>query len=339
MQRMKTCASEAEAQALLREQHGPSGMSWGELVQAFLADRLPRVRPTTQRGYRQWGAAIQAPFGDLPIETLSWDGWETWLADQMQRVSPRTVGHWHAMIRMVGRWAEARHLPLHPAWHAIRPPVVPKTIRPILAPEQVPRFLTESAKTPLHAVFLLGIFGGLRHGEILGLRWCDVDWDRHQLRIVQSLTGMGTAKRIDALKTASSYRTLTLGALAWEGLLDRARHDFPLESRPQGSDLVFRTKSGRPYDPRNVTRTYKRVLQAAGLNSSLTLHDLRHTHASLLLAQGIHPKVVSERLGHTNIEVTLNTYSHVLQPMQSQAAEALDHLGTVSDSPTPHEKE
>ena len=168
---------------------------------------------------------------------------------------------------------------------------------------------------------------GLRQGEALGLWWSDLDPDKSELRIVRQLARPrepGAQLTFTSLKTARATRVLRLPA-PLVASLDRHRHRQTAEQavNPDWSDhrLMFAT-AWAPIDPRNDVRAFKAILAEAGLRD-VRLHDLRHTAASLLLAQSIHPRVVMELLGHSQIGLTMNTYSHVMPSLMSEAADSM----------------
>jgi integrase len=170
----------------------------------------------------------------------------------------------------------------------------------------------------------------MRLGEVTGLQWQDVDWERNTIavrRSVQKVKGYGLL--IKEPKTRRSARTVTL----WDQAMAVLRHtrvrqdELRLKMGPAYDyrDFVFASLEGNPLDQQAVRRHFWKLLTLAGL-PHVRFHDLRHTHATLLLAQDVHPKVVSERLGHSNIAITLDTYSHVLPNVQQVAAQKLDNL-------------
>ena len=170
----------------------------------------------------------------------------------------------------------------------------------------------------------------MRRGELLGLRWQDVDLDGAVLNIQQTAQRIrGTGIVFRQPKTRLSRRAIALSAEAVAVL--RRQRRTQAEGRLlagaayEDRDLVFATGLGSPLGPENVLRTWYGVVEAAGL-PGLRVHDLRHAHATLMLGKGIHPKIVSERLGHASVNITLDTYSHVLPGLQAAAADALDAL-------------
>jgi integrase len=180
----------------------------------------------------------------------------------------------------------------------------------------------------LHDLWVVLVTTGLRIGESLALKWDDVNLQErtiHVQRALQRQTGRGLV--FIEPKTAAGRRTVVLTALATDAL--RARRIRQLEQRlehgvvREDHDLVFCTDFGKPLDPMNTYHRFHRALKSAGL-PIIRQHDLRHTAATLMLSEGIHPKVVQEMLGHSNITLTLATYSHVLPTLQREAADKLD---------------
>ncbi|USG67334.1 tyrosine-type recombinase/integrase [Brevibacillus ruminantium] len=190
---------------------------------------------------------------------------------------------------------------------------------------EVEKFLATAQEERLYVAFLLAITTGMRQGEILGLRWKDLDFENCSLSISQTLSHDGKELQTEA-KTKSSIRAIHLPT---ETLLALRKHrSLIIQEKLQAGDkyvdhdLVVCTSVGTPVIPRNLTRTWKRLIEQAGV-APIRFHDLRHTHATLLLKQGIHIKVVADRLGHTDTRMTLDTYSHIQPSMQVEAANAI----------------
>jgi integrase len=164
-----------------------------------------------------------------------------------------------------------------------------------------------------------------RLGEMLGLRWAHIDLDGGTLRAHQALQRVGNKLRFVEPKSERSRRVVALPSFAIDALKrqqERPRGERLLAgSKWVNGGLVFTTTIGTPLDERNVRRAFKAVLKETGL-PSIRIHDLRHTTATLLLTQGVHPRVVMETLGHSQISLTLDTYSHVLPSSSSRGREA-----------------
>lgn len=202
-------------------------------------------------------------------------------------------------------------------------------VRP-LTTEQA-RVLLEAIRGDRHeALYLVTMATGLRQGEAFGLRWDDVDLDTGTITVRHQLQRINGTPTLTAPKSARSRRTIALPAFVVPALkAHRTRQKaerLAAGVRWQDWKLVFTNPTGGPLTP-NVTTAFARLLKAAGLPKQ-RFHDLRHLCASLMLAQGVHPRVVMEQLGHSQISVTMNTYSHVAPALQREAAERMDALLT-----------
>jgi integrase len=190
--------------------------------------------------------------------------------------------------------------------------------------EQVKTFLTHVRDDRLWAAWLLAATTGMRRGEVLGLRWTDLDLEAGRLQVRRALVSVRYRIVVSEPKTARGRRSVDLdpaSVAALEEHRDRMRGEFEARrAELSDRDLVFVGRAGEPIHPDRFYRAFRRHSDRAGL-PAIRLHDLRHTYASVALAAGIHPKVVSERLGHANIMITLDTYSHVIPSLQREAAD------------------
>jgi integrase len=185
--------------------------------------------------------------------------------------------------------------------------------------------LKASAGDSLEALYALAVGSGLRLGELLGLTWRDVDLEARAIQVRRQLSeDVHTGKlELAEPKTSRSRRRVELPSFSTEAL---RRHRQALTATPHPERLVFTDSDGGPLRRSNLQRrSFEPLLARAGLRK-IRFHDLRHSAATLLLAQGVHPKVVQERLGHSTITLTLDTYSHVLEGMQREAATKLDAI-------------
>ncbi len=187
----------------------------------------------------------------------------------------------------------------------------------------------EEAGDRLSALYVLAIHTGLRQGELLALRWEDIDLEAGALRVRRTLTRTKGTYSTGEPKTKKSRRTvrLTTGAVAaLRGHLERQLEEIDhLGSLYRTGGLVFANESGGIVNPSNLrNRSFAKLLRRADLPPDTRFHDLRHTCATLLLSRNVNPKIVSEMLGHATIAITLDTYSHVLPDMQEKAAKALE---------------
>jgi len=183
-----------------------------------------------------------------------------------------------------------------------------------------------------HMAILLALSTGARLGELFGLKWDCVDLEKGVIHIKRSIiTSHGTRGEFQEPKTAKSRRQIPLPDEVvkelWKYKKWQEWHKQLVGDRWQENNLVLATTEGRVVETSNFSsKTFKKILDKAGISRSVKFHDLRHTHATLLLLQGVNPKVVQERLGHSTISMTLDTYSHVLPDMRDTAVKALDGL-------------
>lgn len=313
------------------------------IVAVFLNEWLiinsTSVRPKTSDQYKQIVKQHIIPdLGMIKLKDLNPRQIQALYSKKMLGgTSARTVILIHAVLRralnhalklgMIGR---------NPALAVIRPKFKRKEMK-TLSDSQVRTFLSYAEQDRFEVLFWLAVTTGLRQGELLGLKWSDVDWANRRFRIQRQLQRLRAGLVFSEPKSAAGRRVIALGVVTIEKLRKHQR----LQAKEiqfagkfwKENDMIFPSSKGTPMDPSNLYHNFKRLLKEAGL-PDVRFHDLRHTAATLMLQQGTHPKVVQERLGHSDISMTLNTYSHVLPVMQDEAAEKLDILLTpinVSD--------
>ncbi|MGE7975550.1 tyrosine-type recombinase/integrase [Bacillus cereus] len=194
--------------------------------------------------------------------------------------------------------------------------------------QEVKLFLKAAQDSRYAIVFHMALVTGMRQGELLGLRWKDVDLEKGHLTISQTLSHDGKTFLLGG-KTKSSLRKILLPASTIAKLKKHRavvlKEKLSQSEEYQDNDLVMCTPSGTPINPANVRRSLNALIKKAAV-PKIRFHDLRHTHATLLLAKGVNVKVISERLGHSNIKITLDTYSHVLPTMQEDAINKIEEI-------------
>jgi len=220
---------------------------------------------------------------------------------------------------------------------ATKPPRQTKKAFKSLTSEEVQRFLLIAKEDDLFPAFLLGLGTGLQRGEILGLRWQDVDLKAGTIKVTQSLVRTKAGLKFEPPKTKMGNRLIPLPE---EVLRELKRHKvrqnkikLALGSAYEDHDLVFAGPLGKPRDPHGFWEHFKRLVKKAGL-PSVRVHDLRHTFASLLLERGENPKVVQELLGHSSIAVTMDIYSHVIPGLKEKAVAKLNDILKCGSSET-----
>ena len=337
--------TKAEAQAALRRilTEIDSGvfvertdLTLGEyIINVWWPAHRPTIRANTAASYdRVITAHILPGLGSVRLQKLTpamltafYGRMSTGEDSKREPLSAKSVRHVHVIVRRA--LADAvlwGYLSKNPA-DAAKPPRVDKTKKfKTWTAEQLRRFLDHAAGTGWETLFTLLATTGMRRSEALGLWWSDIDWDNHRLSIVRTYLNVGGKPAISEPKTGSSARSISLDIHTIEVLRNHRRQavEQALATGATMSEFVFADR-GIPIKPDRVTRTFTRLAEAAEL-PHIRLHDLRHTWATLALRNGVHPKVVQERLGHANISTTLNTYSHVTEGMQAQAAEEIANL-------------
>jgi integrase len=246
-------------------------------------------------------------------------------------LAPRMVQLIHTTLHKALEQAVADGLVPRNVAGMVKAPRSPGRKIKTLVPEQA-RALLHSAHTDrLEALFVLAITTGMRQGELLGLKWADVDMEAGILQVRRTLsTATGRGFSFNAPKTAKGRRSIKLPESALSSLR-RHRNAQKRESEKipglwQEHDLVFTTHIGTPISRQDlIVRSFKPLLQRAEL-PNIRFHDLRHTCATLLLSRGVHAKLVQELLGHATISVTLDTYSHVLPSMTDRTATAMEDV-------------
>jgi len=236
------------------------------------------------------------------------------------------------------------HSTLHKALsQAVSDGIVPRNAADVKAPRPTPeemrplsedeaRAFLETARESgdrFEALYVLAITTGLRRGELLGLRWDDVDLERGMLRVGRALVREGGRHTLGETKTRRGRRQINLTPRTVSAIRTHRKKQLEEKTKLAGlhqdHSLIFASEVGTPMNPENlVKRSFKPLLKKAGL-PEIRFHDLRHTCATLLLGRGVHPKLVQELLGHATIAMTLDTYSHYLPSMGDQAAGAMGH--------------
>jgi len=172
---------------------------------------------------------------------------------------------------------------------------------------------------PFYSLYYVALFTGMRRSELLGLKWSDIDLDAGRLSVRRGYHRRDGKDTFSKPKSKRSTRTIALSPSTVEVLKNHMN--------TKNGDLVFHRANGRPINPNTVTWQWKEDSIAAGV-PVIRLHDARHTHATILLSQGVHPKVVQERLGHASIQITLDLYSHIVPGLQEAAAYNFDKVLT-----------
>ena len=243
-------------------------------------------------------------------------------------LSSRTVHHHHRVLYEALRHGVKHGIIVRNPAEAVDPPRPGNREIVMLGPNEVSSLMDAAKNSPHYLVFLTALYTGLRRGELLGLRWCDVDLDLASLSVVQTVQQLRTGEYVfSEPKTKKSRRQIalppSLALLLREHRKKKEDEQIALGKVLGQENLVFSSSDGAPLRPNTITRSLSKIGRSVGLKG-VRLHDLRHAHATIMLQQGVHPKIVSERLGHSSIAITLDTYSHVLPGLQEDAARRFD---------------
>jgi integrase len=302
--------------------------TFGQWLEEWLSvKRRQGTRASTLRGY-EWliRQHIRPGLGGIRLDKLT----PTDIRHLVERkaesgLSAQSVRLMHALIRNALADAEREELVHRNVAKQVRPPVTQREEVRVLTVEDARRLVGVIRGDRFEALWVCALTLGLRKGELLGLRWSDIDFGDATLTVRQALQRVGGHLVLVEPKTARSRRVVpvpppTLAALC--GHRRRQKAD-QLAAGPawRDTDLVFATHLGGPLEPRNVNRSWYAIRSRAGL-TGFRLHDLRHSCASFMLAAGASPRTVMKTLGHSQIGLTMNTYTHVLPEIERAAIDA-----------------
>ncbi|NQT73709.1 MAG: site-specific integrase [Chloroflexi bacterium] len=318
----------------------PTKMTLGEYLERWLRDYVQtNVRPKTAEGYvNKINRHILPELGQIPLTDLKPSHiqefyrlkLESGRVDGEGGLGPSTVNQMHRILSASLRHAVKWGLVGRNVAEAVDPPRIPRNEPHTLDSKDVNTLLEAIKGTPYHPVFHLAIYTGLRRSELLGLRWRDIDLDMATLSIVQTRMQLPGGKSFfQEPKTSKGRRQVALSPSSVL-MLREYREQQELQSIMAGwvitpDSPVFCYEDGSPILPDTITHVFIKFARKVGLHG-VRFHDLRHTHASLMLKQGIHPKVVSERMGHSTVSITLDVYSHVTPGIQQAAALAFEEV-------------
>ncbi|MDP9335022.1 MAG: site-specific integrase [Actinomycetota bacterium] len=311
------------------------GLTVGAYFDQWLAGHAPSLKPSTAKSYHevvQWyvqprlGRVKLVDLNALLISSLYADLLASGGRRRRVELSPATVAVVHRVLRKALNDAVLWGLLVRSPLLGVKPPRRNAPEMRAWTPDEARHFLRVVEADRLYGLWVLVLASGMRRGELAGLRWDDVDLDAGVLAVRRSRVRVSYAVHESDPKTRSSRRTISLDALVI-GVL-RAYRRCQLEERLAwgaawtDTGYVFTSEDGLPLHPERITVLFGRLVASPGL-PKVRLHDLRHTSASLMLAAGVHPKIVSERLGHSSVSITLDLYSHVIPGLQAEAAEKL----------------
>lgn len=316
------------------------------LIARWLPVQQSKLRASTYDSYRRNIELHVVPaLGRRPLDKLTAEDVDLFYADLLTKgrkkrspaeklevtgLAPKTVRNIHVMLHKALGDAAREGTVTRNVVALADPPSLQARKRPEIKAwdaDQLVQFLDAVDSHRMAPAFHLAAHTGMRRGEVLGVRWRDLDLDAGMVSVRQALVSVGYEMSISDVKTGSSRRTIDIDEGVVQVLRDWRKHRT--EERdgadPAADDLVFVKADGTSMHPDIFSQLFGRTVAKLDV-PVISLHDLRHTHATLLLKAGVHVKVVSERLGHSNIAFTMNTYQHVLPGMQAEAAALFSEL-------------
>ncbi len=313
----------------------PSKQTVEQYLEEWLKFITPSVAPKTLERYAEICRKTIAPqIGDVVLSKLKTDRIDAAFSAMLTSgrrgtaggLAPRTVHHARrVLIKALGQAVTWDRLSKNPAL-ATTPPKVERKKMTAYDAGQTADLLDAMRPTRMFVPTLLAVMCGMRRGEIVALRWRNVDLDGKVISIAESAEQTKEGVRFKPPKSGKARTVALSGYVADELRSHRARQaeeQLKLGLRGDEDSFVVAQVDGKHLQPRSLTHEWMRIIQKTAL-PRIRFHDLRHTHASQMLAAGVHPKIASERLGHSTIGITLDLYSHVMPGMQADAAEQVD---------------
>ncbi len=316
----------------------PGKTTLAEYLNKWLLDYAkPNLSP---RGYERYESIIRVhlipSLGNITLTQLRPNHLQSHYTTKLNNgLSALTVRYLHTVIHKALQTALKRGLVVRNVADGVDAPRARRNDMQTWDEYEVNRFLETTKNSPYYQLFYLALFTGMRRGELLALRWRDIDFLFGQISVNRSLHHLQGGKYGDGSyvftqpKSERSRRTIALSPSVILTLKDNKEKQGAildkLGTSLKDDDLIFSNLGGKPLRPNTVSRAWSVLAARAGVKA-IRLHDARHTHASLLLKQGVHPKIVQERLGHASIQITLDTYSHVSPGLQEAAALQFEKL-------------
>ncbi|NUK70665.1 site-specific integrase [Streptomyces lunaelactis] len=290
----------------------------------------PRRKRTTYAKYEVHVRLYLVPMlGSKRLESLSVADVRRFLVQLEKKTTAATAKESHRVLRTALTAACREELVMRNVAMLVEPPSVDARDLSPWSLDETLSFLSAARKDPLYAAFVLAIALGFRRGEVVGLRWENLDLEKREIRVRTQRQRVRGESYEDDPKGRRRKQTLPLPAmcvapLRWQRMRQAAQRDRAGADWKE-TGYVFTTRTGQPIEPRNLYRSFTRVADSAGIRV-IRLHDTRHGCATLLTAAGVAPRVVMEILGHSQIAVTMNVYTHVVQDTQREAVSHMDRL-------------
>lgn len=302
-----------------------------DYLKLFLQDYAkPNLAATTYEKYYYAAEKISKIIGNMKLQKLKPIHVQN-MMNQLngQDIKPSTIQSYFRMFSTALNQAIKWQIIMSNPCLAVSAPRQKKEKMTILNPEQIQQLIGASKEHVLYPVIMLGLMCGMRRGEILGLTWDNIDLISGKIFIHSNMVQAGEEIIIKDTKTATGSRSVDISRKLIEFLKtikkQQLENKLLFGEKYQDNNFVCKRMDGTTFRPDYIPGAFKKLLVKAGL-PEIRFHDLRHTHASMLLLAGENPKVVQERLGHSSIMITLDTYSHLIPSMQKSAADRMEGL-------------
>ena len=308
------------------------GMTFAEFWEKWLSIAKPRLRINTWLLYKGNGESHLLPaLGDKSILQIKPMDIQSLIAAKLKAgLGVRTVQVMHAVLRNALGYAERQGaIPSNPAKRVDRPQLAKKEME-ILTDDQIRSLLIVAGDKEIAVLLQVAITTGMRRGELLGLRWSDIDWATATVRVRRQLQRIPNEGLVfSEPKSKSGIRTVQLGSFTLKRLMQHKDHQDQMFAAGENKEnLIFPSSDGTPKEPRVLVTQFKALLVKAGINPKVRIHDLRHTAASLMLMSGMELIRIARQLGHSKPSITLDVYGHLIPGLENDAAERLDEFVT-----------
>ena len=285
---------------------------------SWLEYKKPNIRPSTHEQYQGHVKNHLAPyFGNIKINRVNFNAIEKFnIHCRDKGVTPPTLKKFLVTLGSILKYAVQKgYCEFNPVREIEKPKVTQKKLIDILNPKEIRALIDNTANQKSRCLYTLTAMSGMRQGELLGLKWTDIDWFNCQVYVRRTFNH----SQFHEPKTEASRRAIDLGPTVISEL-----KKWKIACPGSELNLVFPNEAGNPIDANNlVKRDFEPTLRRAGVKG-IRFHDLRHTYASLLIDRGEHPKYIQVQMGHSSINVTMDTYGHLMKAVNQDAAKGLD---------------
>lgn len=315
----------------------PSAIKLSAWMDTWLSTYLPNIELTTKDGYEEKiNLYIKPVLGHFPLKALKNNDVQTWVnALKKKGLAPKTIRNAYNNLNAALKKAVILRMIPHNPCEGTELPKLQKTQTNVYSISGIQNALAVADDLSTYLIILLGASVGLRRGEMAALQWKDIDFAKETISITQNRVHTKDGIIEKAPKTQAGKRTITIGHDVANALRDaKSIYDEAIRNNPAFRNLgyVLFKENGDPFHPDSLTQKWERFVTKHKL-PPIRLHDLRHSNATAMIAAGINAKVVQHRLGHANVSITLNTYTHVLPEMDQEAADKLNNALFPSTQP------